>query len=282
MDIVNFAWGQDGISMFDQFSLHHAAWLFLITTILYAMKVKKPLLWVLFITIGWEISEYLLVTIFNNVPFAGHERFINKCIGDPISNFIGAFISIWAVRIITMVNLDHLRKKAFALAKRAHSEQKYSNGIPYLAHLMHVTSVLEQFGFSPSNPDFDKGRAQKLAIMAILHDILEDTYLSYDYLKKEFGSEVADGVFAVTKVPYVSRDESWPVVYEKINKNKDALIIKLCDRYANILFSMYGVKNKKYLNMYKQEWPEFKKALYTENSECDEIWKELGRLIEEN
>jgi (p)ppGpp synthase/HD superfamily hydrolase len=115
-------------------------------------------------------------------------------------------------------------------------------------------------------------------LAAILHDTLEDTDLTRGELEREFGSEVADLVFAVTNEPGACRRERFLKTYPKIRAHPDATILKLADRIANVIHALQS--NWDILRMYCGEWPEFEKALRVPG-ECDDMWKHLESLLEE-
>lgn len=92
-----------GNSLFDPWSLYHIIFFIAITLILYSIIDKNIWLYVLIISILWEICEYWLVNNISQFPYVGHESLINKWIGDPISNFFGYFIAIWLI--------DKIRKR---------------------------------------------------------------------------------------------------------------------------------------------------------------------------
>ena len=91
-------------------------------------------------------------------------------------------------------NIQTIYQKTIAFAAEHHGQQKMSNGLPYTVHLSNV--AMEVFMAYKQKPDFDL----KLAIqLALLHDVLEDTALSFKALKADFGNVVAEGVLALTK-----------------------------------------------------------------------------------
>ena len=84
-----------------------------------------------------------------------------------------------------------LINKAFQYAYEGHNGQNRKSGEPYITHPLHVAIYL-------SDLNFDK----ETIAAALLHDLIEDTEITYNDLKKNFGSEVADIVDGVTTVSY--------------------------------------------------------------------------------
>lgn len=121
-------------------------------------------------------------------------------------------------------------KKAYDLAFNAHKNQRRRSGEPYIMHPVAVAKIL-----------FKLGMDNECIIGALLHDVVEDTEYDIEYIKKEFGAEVAllvDGVTKLGQIPLSTREE---VQAENIRKmfiamNEDirVIIIKLCDRLHNM------------------------------------------------
>lgn len=123
-----------------------------------------------------------------------------------------------------------LIKKAYDLAYEAHKNQRRRSGEPYIMHPVAVAKIL-----------FDFGMDNECIVGALLHDVVEDTTYSLDYIKANFGEEVAtlvDGVTKLGKIPLSTKEE---VQAENIRKmfiamNQDVrvIIIKLADRLHNM------------------------------------------------
>ncbi|NOZ44170.1 MAG: bifunctional (p)ppGpp synthetase/guanosine-3',5'-bis(diphosphate) 3'-pyrophosphohydrolase [bacterium] len=71
-------------------------------------------------------------------------------------------------------------KKAYEFAKKAHHGVKRLSGEPYIIHPVKATLFLMEL-----KPDVQSIQA------CLLHDVIEDTPISYEDIKKEFGPEVA-------------------------------------------------------------------------------------------
>jgi len=135
-----------------------------------------------------------------------------------------------------------LLKKAFDLASDGHSNQKRLSGEPYVTHPLHVAIYLSKLSMDIET-----------IVSAILHDLIEDTDITYSELKKEFGKEIADivdGVTKLDKINYNSKEEAKADAIRKMviamSKDIRVLILKLADRLHNI-------ETIDYLNEWKKE-----------------------------
>ena len=120
--------------------------------------------------------------------------------------------------------------RAFQYAYDGHNGQNRKSGEPYITHPLHVAIYLCEL-------NFDK----ETIAAALLHDLVEDTEISYDDLKKEFGEEVADivdGVTKLDKIKYSTNEEAKADAIRKMviamSKDIRVLILKLADRLHNI------------------------------------------------
>ena len=127
--------------------------------------------------------------------------------------------------------------KAYELAKDAHKDQKRKSGEPYLIHPVCVAIILAQL-------EMDK----ETIVAGILHDVVEDTVMTEDDLRREFGDDVAllvDGVTKLEKIPLSGNGEQSDAKLEMQAENlrkmflamaKDirVIMIKLADRLHNM------------------------------------------------
>lgn len=111
-------------------------------------------------------------------------------------------------------------KKALEFAKEKHKGQLDDNESDYFdCHLNPVAaavSILIQ--------------DHEVIAAAYLHDVLEDTDTTYEELKEQFGSRVANLVNEVTDE---GEKDSYGKYFPRL-KSKEAIVIKLCDRASNI------------------------------------------------
>jgi (p)ppGpp synthase/HD superfamily hydrolase len=137
-----------------------------------------------------------------------------------------------------MTQLTERYTNAFDLARRAHADQvRKGSKIPYLYHLMAVSSMVLEFGGSEDQ-----------AIAGLLHDLIEDCGSGYrEQLRRTFGDTVARIVDACTDGSAESkgehtdpqaRREDWlrrKLDYLQHLREEDAtvLLVSACDKLHN-------------------------------------------------
>ena len=126
-------------------------------------------------------------------------------------------------------NLDAI-EKAYQLALSVHAGQNRVSGEPYVCHPLAVAQILAK-----SEMDSDS------IVAAILHDVIEDTPVTYQEIESQFGHSIADLVDGVTKlgrIPYSSREEQQMENLRKMflamAKDVRVILIKLADRLHNM------------------------------------------------
>ncbi|WP_320034451.1 HD domain-containing protein [Halarcobacter sp.] len=122
--------------------------------------------------------------------------------------------------------------KALNFAAKAHGEQKTPHDLPYLTHL---TSVAMEVMHACIESQLEDKKADIAITVALLHDTIEDTDVTYDDLYTEFSPEVAEGVEALTKDFTLSKKEQ---MAESINRlltqPYEIQMVKLADRIVNL------------------------------------------------
>lgn len=127
---------------------------------------------------------------------------------------------------------------------------------PYTFHLEMVIQFLYQFIHLVPEQDRD------LVIAAAwCHDVIEDTRQTYNDVAKKLSKEVADIVYALTAEKGKSRDErNSAIYYQGISNTKYATLIKVCDRIANVTYSIQNNSSMK--DKYKKENAKFVALLF--------------------
>ncbi|HHY87927.1 MAG TPA: bifunctional (p)ppGpp synthetase/guanosine-3',5'-bis(diphosphate) 3'-pyrophosphohydrolase [Chloroflexi bacterium] len=96
--------------------------------------------------------------------------------------------------------------RAYRFADEAHRGQKRASGEPYITHCIAVAAILAELRVPPA-----------VVIAGLLHDTVEDTSVTLEDVRREFGDEVAklvDGVTKLTNLPRVSRADQQPAELE--------------------------------------------------------------------
>ena len=89
--------------------------------------------------------------------------------------------------------------RAYRVAEKAHETQKRASGEPYITHCLAVAGILADMYVPPV-----------VVAAGLLHDTVEDTSVTLDDLRRDFGEEITklvDGVTKLTQLPRVSRGE---------------------------------------------------------------------------
>lgn len=147
-------------------------------------------------------------------------------------------------------------------ASKHHKGQWYGSK-PYMYHLKKVSDVAMDYKYT------DKS----ILMSCLLHDIIEDTEITYKDVKENFGEEVAEIVYCVTDELGRNRKERKSKTYKKIRNNPKSIVVKLCDRISNITESMGSENyNLKLMKMYLDEHNDFVNGINNEDS-LDLTWK---------
>ena len=127
------------------------------------------------------------------------------------------------------LNLEKLNK-AYDFAVKAHVHQKRDSGDPYSNHPIAVANILTELKLDSAT-----------ITTGLLHDTIEDTYATYETIKKEFGQEVADLVDGVTKISVFenqaspnSKAENFRKLILATSKDIRVLLVKVADRLHNM------------------------------------------------
>jgi GTP diphosphokinase / guanosine-3',5'-bis(diphosphate) 3'-diphosphatase len=121
-------------------------------------------------------------------------------------------------------------ERAYKVAEKCHDGQLRKSGEPYIIHPISVAYLLVEMGMDTQS-----------VIAGLLHDVVEDTDMTLDEIRKSFGDDIAlliDGLTKIAQIPFSSREE---LQAENIRKMLMAMaedirviIIKFADRMHNL------------------------------------------------
>lgn len=112
-----------------------------------------------------------------------------------------------------MINTK-LTRKAMRVSYEAHKNQVDRAGVPYIFHPIHVAEQMD---------------TEIECVVALLHDVVEDTDIAIEELQKEFPNEVIE----VLKLLTHDKNEDYMKYIEKIKMNPVAKKVKVADILHN-------------------------------------------------
>ena len=121
-------------------------------------------------------------------------------------------------------------ERAFHFAGEHHQRQLRDSGEPYLSHPLAVAQILAEM------------RMDMASIQTgLLHDVVEDTSVTLDQVRKHFGNDVAvivNGVTKLTKLDFFSAEERQAESFRKMllamTEDLRVILVKLADRLHNM------------------------------------------------
>jgi GTP diphosphokinase / guanosine-3',5'-bis(diphosphate) 3'-diphosphatase len=125
---------------------------------------------------------------------------------------------------------EALLNKAYVYAMTAHGKQFRASGDPYFTHPLEVAAILTELKLDVPT-----------IVTALLHDTVEDTYVTIDDVKKNFGEEIASLVDGVTKLSQLElfsertkQAENFRKLMLAMSNDIRVLLVKLADRLHNM------------------------------------------------
>ncbi len=128
-----------------------------------------------------------------------------------------------------------LIERAYAVAEKAHAGQKRASGEPYVEHCLNVALILAELRMPTA-----------VIVAGLLHDTAEDTSVTLEDIRRDFGEEIAklvDGVTKLAQLPRVSKDGTAPIdrhteslrkTFLAMSDDVRVVLIKLADRLHNM------------------------------------------------
>jgi RelA/SpoT family (p)ppGpp synthetase len=132
----------------------------------------------------------------------------------------------------TYLQADQVEKvqRAYHFSAKAHEGQKRKSGEPYIHHPLEVAYILGEMHMD-----------HQTLIVAILHDVIEDTPTAKTQISRKFGkgvAELVDGVSKLDKVEFESFAEAQAHNFRKMlmamSNDIRVILVKLADRLHNM------------------------------------------------
>src|SRR3989344_32618 len=145
------------------------------------------------------------------------------------------------VKEIIKKDKDSLIARAYVFAEQAHKGQKRASVEPYFAHALAAAENVASWNLD-----------EESIAAALLHDTIENTTVTLETLKNEFGSEVAkivDGTTKIGKIKYRGVElqvENLRKMFLALSEDIRVIIVKLADR-------LHNMQTLKYVPVQKQK-----------------------------
>jgi (p)ppGpp synthase/HD superfamily hydrolase len=110
---------------------------------------------------------------------------------------------------------SNLLETAILFSLNKHKSKQLKNGLPYITHPLYV---------------MEKMNSIEEKIVAVLHDVLEDTDATYEELVYLFGENIANSILALTK----NKLELYDDYIYRVKNNNLARIVKIEDIKHNL------------------------------------------------
>jgi GTP pyrophosphokinase len=125
---------------------------------------------------------------------------------------------------------QELIRKAFRIAYEAHKNMRRKSGEPYVLHPIAVAKICA----------YEIGLGTKSVVSALLHDVVEDTEITLDEIRFQFGDKIASIVDGLTKISGVFdknsslQAENFRKMLLTLSDDVRVILIKLADRLHNM------------------------------------------------
>ncbi len=141
--------------------------------------------------------------------------------------------------------------KALHYAAVAHGEQKTPNGLPYL---LHITSVAMEIIHACEETGLEAKDADVAISCALLHDVIEDTEVTFEQLLEDFDESIAIGVDSLTKDKTLTskQDQMADSINKLLTQPYSIQMVKLADRITNLQKPPEHWDNAKIFNYHKE------------------------------
>ena len=184
----------------------------------------------------------------------------------------------------------NLIRTAFEMSAEAHKTMRRKSGEPYILHPLAVAKICAE----------EIGLGVRSTICSLLHDTVEDTDISLEDIKREFGEEITRIVDGLTKIANVidvnasQQAENFKKILLTLTDDPRVILIKLADRLHNMR-TLDSMKREKQLKISSETVYIYaplahRMGLYTIKTEMEDLamkymepetYKEIARKLAE-
>lgn len=163
------------------------------------------------------------------------------------------------------------KAKDYAIRRHREVNHHYNALYPYAYHLQMTVDIAKKF--IHLIPEIDR---EDVIGGCWTHDIIEDARETFNNVKNEINEVIAEYAYRCQNEKGRTRKErANKKYYKEIKEYRHCAFIKLCDRIANVSFS---IKEKSSMfDMYKNEFSFFYEQLY--DGRFEEMWGYLKKLL---
>ena len=187
--------------------------------------------------------------------------------------------------------MNHYQRKNWCIEQHERTNHMYDAYLPYSFHLRMVVQAFNDFKhLLPENlltredscyhNSFETVDETLSALEYACwgHDLIEDTRVSYNDVKRALGYNAAEIIYAVTNEKGKNRKErANDKYYEGIRNTPGAVFVKLCDRIANVQYSK--MTKSRMFEIYKKENDYFLSSLGFAEGEAH-LLGEMSKYLE--
>lgn len=173
-----------------------------------------------------------------------------------------------------------LLEKAVELAVRAHAGQTDEDGMPHIIHCFEVFHRVQEMLAEReyrATPPTGKYTPEELSVAAILHDTVEDTFVTLDMIEQEFGRNVREIVDSVTRrgTKEGETKEFYRDFIYRAKANEGGFVVKLADVMHNFSRSS-KIKKASWKNKLQYK---YSIALSVLNDADQPTWEQASALV---
>jgi len=162
-------------------------------------------------------------------------------------------------------NEDKFEKAVRCLVENVEPQAKSGKEKPVVAHSLRIAFHLLSLGYP-----------EEIAMIAILHDVLENSRLNALEIEKDFGSYIREGVEALTIIG--KKDSDWPESLKKCETlGLGIMAVRVADLYDN-LERQKRLQNKLKVLKYMKKY-DLMHAAWNDKLEFEPIWRRLNHTI---